>query len=279
MFFFTLVQNAYACSDTTFFDIRVWSFGIFPTIKEYGFMKAMKIWGTDEWWNLDTTKLYYLKVFKYDSNMFWFFTVLAQGIDTLMNTIVFIDLYLTLSDPFKSREGRRKYYQSSIFIVVCTITFGLYYFWDQQFGRSESTLTTFIVYQNIMGFVGLTTFVLVIRRLTMNGTSADLRRTVIKKYIYIFLLYIYITSLNTYFIINKNMISFTDADWSLTIPNLLSTEKIFVYFYYLAGFTRALLRFKEPFIYEQFKAELKIFMIKTKCRKNNRKRISDVEKP
>ena len=137
MFFFSMFQNVYQCSRTTFMDVRVWTFAIFRTIKDIGFFDAIKIWGTEKWWNMPTTKIYYLFILKYDSNMFWFFTILSQGIDTLMNTMVFIDLYLSLSDPFKPREGRRKYYKTSILIVVVAMTFGLYSFWNDQFRTNK----------------------------------------------------------------------------------------------------------------------------------------------
>lgn len=103
------------------------------------------MWGTEDWWNLTSTKLYYMSVFRYDARMFIYFTILALCVDTLMNTIVFIDLYLSLSDPFKSREGRRKYYKAVILMVLIVVTLAQIYFWSDDFELKYTALNKVLV--------------------------------------------------------------------------------------------------------------------------------------
>ena len=47
-----------------------------------------------------------------------------------MNTLIFIDLYRTLSNPFKPRGRRCKLYIMSVFLMIVMTFAVIYYFWD-----------------------------------------------------------------------------------------------------------------------------------------------------
>ena len=138
------------------------------------------MWGTEEWWNLDFVQIEYLKAYKYNSEMFYFLTILAQSMDTWMNTIIFIDLYLSLTNPFQSRERRRRFYQISAFGYCICISWVTNHFWTDTFRKAFTKLNfVILVQQLLLVAAAFTMYTLVKKRLEMKGTSADLRKTII----------------------------------------------------------------------------------------------------
>ena len=92
-------------------------------------------------------------------------------------------------------------------------------------------------------------------------------------------MYVYITTINTIFIVSGSVAYFADINWSLTVQNLFTPKKISVYIYYIAGFSRAYISFKEPFVYQQFLAEYQIFKLRLSCNRKTKKKIKKIEKP
>jgi hypothetical protein len=113
----------------------------------------------------------------------------------VFNSIILIDLYLTLQRPFKQREDRAKWYYLFAFFILLPFSITFLGF-DQRnptffdWGR-KSWDNFYGLFCAVMGIVAFTATLLVLKRLTLEGTSKQLKSKVFKRhllYAYLYLL-------------------------------------------------------------------------------------------
>ena len=107
----------------------------------------------------------------------------------LMNTLIFIDLYFTLENPFYQRKSRKKWYFS---LIVADILLNMIFL---EFGWTTSSNIIGSVIAQTTIFI---TFILVVKRLRMKGTSSELRSKVVTRHVTYFVCYSYILIFDTY---------------------------------------------------------------------------------
>lgn len=106
------------------------------------------------------------------------------------NSIVFIDLYLTLKHPFYPRESRAKYYWASGFVIIFLFMISYNIFDPKGPGFNYKQRW---IYEYIGLFLTLSTILvtfLIVSRLRIEGTSRDLKSKVLKRHLAYFGLYI-----------------------------------------------------------------------------------------
>lgn len=113
-------------------------------------------------------------------------------LDMAMNTMIFVDLYLTLIDPFQSRSTRMKYYYLvGLTTIVGTLLIIVYY---SMRTADEALLPEnfLFVYMNIIFVLAsFMSFSLVLIRLCMKGTSKELRTRILKSHVSYFVIFMY----------------------------------------------------------------------------------------
>lgn len=114
------------------------------------------------------------------------------------NSIIFIDLYLTLKNPFYPREKRVFSYKIFLLVVFLfsgtNILYSIIYegtnlnLYDKD--RQSGAIFYFILYTSILTSFTIVPTILVIFKLCRKGTSKDLRAMVIRRHIIFFSIYI-----------------------------------------------------------------------------------------
>ena len=114
-----------------------------------------------------------------------------------MNTLIFIDLYRTLSNPFKPRGKRCKYYICSVFLMIVVTFLVIYGYWEQNNQFEFSLLNKiFLGFQTSMLLAALVSFGFVIKRLSMKGTSPELKKIILYRNAFYFIFYLFIGFVN-----------------------------------------------------------------------------------
>ena len=169
----------------------------------------------------------------------------------LMNSYIMIDLFLILRNPFYPRKKRNRWYVLFGFIVFLFIGFITCYMilfkrnTIKLFDYDDQIHYIFILQAYIFIIIIIFTIipqVLVILRLCSEGTSQDLRKLIMHRYILYTLFYILFVS-NPVLIVFKNLLSKTfmmKYEWTLML-------------YVIAGIPIAFIRISEPFVWSIFK--------------------------
>ena len=152
-----------------------------------------------------------------------------------LNSVLFIDLYLSIKNPFISRSSRIKFYQFGC-IVICL---------GQIYITIKNPLTLYIndamdravnYFSYVMSVMTILPFFLVMIRLLKKGTSEKLKRLVIKRHAIYFL---------AYFV------------YLFDVSGMGISETI-IYANFI-GFFLALLRLFEPYVWKIFIYNVKLF--------------------
>jgi hypothetical protein len=162
--------------------------------------------------------------------------------------IVYLDLWLTVRNPFYERQKRVKYYWAYLFIQTIFVLLGLFYI-DHVFRIKIKTVEDAEVIDSdnnnnlvIMGLastiyfaVALVSIIAVIFKISRPGTSRDLKAKVCKRYFFYMLFFLIWDVNQTYNI-------FDSFDERLMIAGAL------------LGVPLALVRLFEPVVWEEFKS-------------------------
>jgi hypothetical protein len=115
----------------------------------------------------------------------------------LVNSFIFIDLYLTIKNPFFPRSKRCRWYATTTFLFCLVFTFILIESISELgtgttlYGESQKEVNTVFKYFTvILVLITFVAFILVLNRLVKKGTSADLRKKVCRRHVVNFLLFL-----------------------------------------------------------------------------------------
>lgn len=117
----------------------------------------------------------------------------------ILNTFLFVDLYLIIINPFFDRHKRaRAYFAVTAFCTITLSVFSGIYTRKYQtgievndFGEGDNAQETiFISFFAIMGTVTIVSLLLSLKQLTRKGTSKQLRMQVLYRYLLYFFCYI-----------------------------------------------------------------------------------------
>ena len=177
-------------------------------MKKHGFITGIENWQKlDE--NDDEYKLMYLPVYKYHATASFVFVIISQNIDLLLNTLIFLDLYLTLTDPFKPRKRRCNYYIFVAIIFTIGNILAVIVSNRKHYERYKWIISIYHICAPITVFIP---FILVVKRLHMKGISRNLRQKIVNRHIIYFVLYLYISSYN-YIYLNIGQYKTLDYLW------------------------------------------------------------------
>ena len=220
-YFCSLTINSYQCVPKMF-DLNVRSLRMLPTLWEKGISSGFKYWWSPQFLSSPDQLPSYLLVFEYYYNMYYYGTIISQNLDLMMNTLIFMDLYFSLKNPFQTRNKRNKWYILMavwvVFINILALKFG----WNKQFRLKIVPLTEFfIAYKVIMILAGFVFYSLVIHRLCMKGTSKKLRKKVLWRHTTWYIFFLYISIINAIIILNEKyswgifpFVSNTNRKWA-----------------------------------------------------------------
>ena len=159
-----------------------------------------------------------------------------------------------------------------------------YIYWGYNPRIIETDDVIQLVEQTVISLLALTTYVLVIKRLCMKGTSTELRRKIIGRHSVYFFLFMYTSVINSIAITANakgwGIYAFNtdaDRDWVITWKDMFKPASIGYVVYYACGVSLALVRLFEPIVYQTFKSDLKILYLKC-VRSKKRKRREIVNK-
>ena len=113
----------------------------------------------------------------------------AMYLDFHFNSIIFIDLYLAIKNPFAGCGGRAKYFYASSTIITMYIIISKII---ASFVLNKTDDLSFLLYILYSSFLLVPCFIftaLVLLRLNKKGTSSDLKNTILKRHIIYFVLY------------------------------------------------------------------------------------------
>ena len=96
---------------------------------------------------------------------------IALYLDFHFNSVIFIDLYLAINNPFKGCGGRSKYYNASSSILVCLIIIQKLLMVNPMIEKSVYFAYSFFLLVPSFIFT-----ILVMIRLHKKGTSSDLKK-------------------------------------------------------------------------------------------------------
>ena len=108
---------------------------------------------------------------------------------TTLNTSIFVDLYLTLKNPFYPRENRIKYYH------LFTFCYSTLIYLDIIFDITSSLLEKILLFSIIfliMLIIPIIATVSALRRLCLRGTSQKLKNMVFRRYFVYLCIYLLI---------------------------------------------------------------------------------------
>ena len=194
--------------------------------------------------------MFYIHVFN-----FYVFDI-SQLLVLLFNLIVFVDMYLTIRNPFLASERRAKgYYIIILFTIISGLVLTTFKVLENQrdLKAHKFIKKIFFVVGCVISVPMLIISVLVMIRLRRPGTSNDLKRTVWKRHI--LYLFFYVMYSSKYLWANRNLIN--NDDKHNEIYYLANT------FNNLFGIPLALVRLSEPYVYYIFKKEV----LKRCCKK------------
>ena len=182
------------------------------------------------------------------------------------NSLIFIDLYLTIRNPFYARQRRAKWYTLFFLAILAAITvmtaisinsygtsLNLY---DQT--RQKSFIAGLKVFTLVMTVCTCLPTVLVMIRLNKEGTSTDLREKVRKRHYLYFALYLGIILQVAY------------NQFSLALESLFPADQQWIAFtlevivFELIGVPLALIRLFEPYVFQTFKKEVRLLVYKAR---------------
>ena len=102
--------------------------------------------------------------------------------NNVVSSLIFIDLYLTLKNPFKKRSSRVKYY---LLIILLNVFVTLLYK-----KRDNADNMFFVVYSFLTAFPAIVSAILVMKRLTVTGSSEKLKNIVKYRHLTYLLLFL-----------------------------------------------------------------------------------------
>jgi hypothetical protein len=115
----------------------------------------------------------------------------------IVNSCIFIDLYLTIKNPFFPRSKRCRWYATTT-IVVCLVFTTILIESISELGTGmtlydksqEGVINLFRCFTVILVLITFVAFILVLNRLVKKGTSSDLRKKVCRRHVVNFLLFL-----------------------------------------------------------------------------------------
>ena len=182
---------------------------------------------------------------------------LGSDISIYLNCAIFVDLYLNIKNPFSPKEKRMKwYYLGSILIVLeMIILYAAFepspqtkdpYHYQNQDKLAIQAWTNFLF--TLITIVAATILVF---RLKQQGTSQELRTVVLKRHIlYFCFFFIFMVHTNMHVLDKIGIIRNVSKDGFWVIAQITN----------LSGLSFAIIRFIEPFVYQNF-----LYSIKNLC--------------
>ena len=182
------------------------------------------------------------------------------------NSIIFIDLYLTLRHPFYPRGKRNKFYILALLLVFITcVALSARMDTNQKINDYYIEDNAALKYIS-MGFLAILTlatilpFVLSIAYLFRRGTSTKLRKKVANRYIFYFFLYL--------IMVLCTVLDFTNGDYIEDLQRKYNLSKFVAatpaYIFSFIGMPIVLIRFLEPFVLQEFLISSRKIMLRIK---------------
>ena len=210
-------------------------------------------------------------------------------LQVFINCLIFVDLYLTLRNPFFPRKRRMFFYYLSASIIFTLILFFIsmdlrslqpdQLEGEMMKGHNTAQMVMFGYTVTLILFTVIPTF-LVIRRLLRKGTSRQLKRKVVQRHLFFFLIYcialIQMVDIQTEFIENWLYKVVEENPEFESKAMILSRSKEFVFD--SVGIALALCRITEPFFWKHLIFDLKCVLRKIFCFCISQKRRSSVKK-
>lgn len=178
----------------------------------------------------------------------------------MINSVIFIDLYLSIKSPFKSREGRMKWYW--LVIITSTVIFGIFVWnYDTHFGYHNNCNLTLVTITAIFCLVTFPAFILVMRRLLKENTSKHLKDKILRRHSVYFCLYMcFIAQSLLIFVIGT--VDESHPNYNDNVYQLILHFRAFLY---LDGILVVLVRLLyEPMIKTSVKADIDKFCCRNK---------------
>lgn len=220
--------------------------GLFSALYEHGFVQGIElILGSSYTWIRNYPEEYITSV-RWAFFAFWHFQYDSNIMDVAMNTLIFLDLYWTIQDPFQPTRFRTRYYLVGLLLLLCIQMIIMNYFWTFQsvFVLDRGSLMLAGVLFTLI-LASIYSSVLLYIRLNKKGTSRELKRKVLKRnYVYfsIFMLSALcavVTQSGSNF--NADAILYPQIDDHI--------EKKWVIASYSLGVPLAMTRLSEPFVW------------------------------
>ena len=210
-----------------------------------------------------------MKVYKFSHQQTFIHIRISSNMDLILNTLIFIDLYLTLVDPFQKRRNRKKWY---VFTIACFIVgnyLALNIWWDPKFTVTPTVLEIpLLIFQITLSLIAAVMFSFVIGRLCLRGTSQQLRKRIIYRHIAYFSFYSYQQFVNTFVIFNG--LGAVEKRYQVnTWVGLVQWEVVLGFLYYVCGLMLAVVRFREPYVWTKFTNSFKKLCCKKKRNKEH----------
>ena len=147
--------------------------------------------------NLFSSKESYL-YYRYQLITWKVATIISTYMHLAANSIIFIDLYLTLKNPFYPREKRVSRYNIFLLVVFIFSAINILYsiisqgtnlnLYDKS--RQKISINLFVLYTSVLFLFTVVPTLLVIFKLCRKGTSEKLRAKVIRRHLIFFSIYI-----------------------------------------------------------------------------------------
>ena len=116
-----------------------------------------------------------------------------------MNSLIFLDLYWTIQDPFKPTRFRTRYYPLGILVIFIIQVLIMNFFWNFesvfQFNTRSLILSSILI---SLIFVSLISSLLLCIRLLKKGTSSELKSKVMRRNYLYFIIFILTTIASIY---------------------------------------------------------------------------------
>ena len=202
-------------------------------------------------------------------------TIISTYMHLAANSIIFIDLYLTLKNPFYPREKRVSKYNIFLLVVFIFSAINILYSIGNKgtnlnlYDKSRQTIaiSIFGLYTLVLFLFTVVPTLLVIFKLCRKGTSKKLRAKVIRRHLIFFS--IYILSILAVFedqndtitnLINLYLPVCDEEDRTCKNNNSAHTKSLIdplIMMWNCLGILLAMIRLSEPYVWNHFKQDIK----------------------
>lgn len=179
--------------------LQLKGFLIWRTVWDHGLFGGLKlIFDTTAWLNQYATSKSLYNLMKIDIIIWKVVTILFNLVNVATNSFYFLDIFLTIKNPFYPRQKRCTVYTSllALFFVtmLCWLLFSIIRFGTTISLYDLKNQNTFFTYLQWLLYIlisfALIPTILVFIRLRQKGTSKELRRKVFLRHTVYFMIYI-----------------------------------------------------------------------------------------